>query len=408
LATPERRLPKQALALPEDFIKRMTNRARALAVLHYENYDRLPIVHFGFWHETLMKWQQEGHITAEEATTWADGNPADQTIGAKLGFDFNWGCCYDPQPGLFPAFEEVVVETLPDGGRKVRDGEGVLVMKKDDAVSIPTELDHLLKTRADWETHYLPRLQVTPERLQTSKVNVSGRMTPFYEGGLAYLQAPEKRTEPVGLYCGSLFGRLRNIVGLVELSYLQADQPEFYDEMLNVFGELTYTCVAQVLATGARFDFAHFWEDICYNAGPLVTPRLFRAKVGPHYRRITELLKQSDIDIVSLDCDGKIDALIPTWFENGVNTMFPIEVGTWQASIAPWREKYGQGLRGVGGMNKTVFAYDYAAIDAEIERLKPLVALGGYLPCPDHRIAPDAKWENVRYYCEKMRKTFGG
>ena len=48
-----------------------------------------------------------------------------------------------------------------------------------------------------------------------------------------------------------------------------------------------------------------------------------------------------------------------------------------------------------------------AAIDAEIERLKPLVALGGYIPCPDHRIAPDAKWDLVRYYCDCMRQEFG-
>lgn len=82
--------------------------------------------------------------------------------------------------------------------------------------------------------------------------------------------------------------------------------------------------------------------------------------------------------------------------------MFPIEVGTWDASIAPWREKYGKELRGVGGMNKNVFSHDFAAVDAEIERLKSLIALGGYIPCPDHRIAPDAKWENVRHYCEKM------
>ena len=113
------------------------------------------------------------------------------------------------------------------------------------------------------------------------------------------------------------------------------------------------------------------------------------------------------LDIISLDCDGLIDSLLPIWLENGVNTMFPIEVGTWNASIRPWREQYGRELRGVGGMNKTVFAYDYAAIDAEVDRLVSLVELGGYIPCPDHRIAPDAKWENVQYYCEQMRKKLG-
>jgi len=89
-----------------------------------------------------------------------------------------------------------------------------------------------------------------------------------------------------------------------------------------------------------------------------------------------------------------------------LEVMFPIEVGTWNASIEPWRAKYGKEIRGVGGMNKTCFSRDYKAIDEEVERLKRLVSLGGYIPCPDHRIAPDAKWENVQYYCEKIREAF--
>jgi uroporphyrinogen decarboxylase len=58
-------------------------------------------------------------------------------------------------------------------------------------------------------------------------------------------------------------------------------------------------------------------------------------------------------------------------------------------------------------MNKVVMTRDHAAIDAEIERMKPLVDLGGYIPCPDHRLAPDSKWENVQYDCDRMRATFG-
>ncbi|NLB38895.1 MAG: hypothetical protein GX810_06580, partial [Clostridiales bacterium] len=143
-----------------------------------------------------------------------------------------------------------------------------------------------------------------------------------------------------------------------------------------------------------------------FKTGPLVSPRVFAELVGPHYKRITAMLNDHGIDIVSLDCDGCIDLLVPIWLENGVNTMFPIEVGTWNASIAPWRALYGEELRGVGGMDKRVFAHDKAAIDAEIERLKPLVALGRYLPCPDHRIPPDAKFELVQYYCDRFRTTF--
>ncbi len=58
-------------------------------------------------------------------------------------------------------------------------------------------------------------------------------------------------------------------------------------------------------------------------------------------------------------------------------------------------------------MDKRVFSHDRAAVEAEVERLKPLVELGGYIPCPDHRIAPDAEWDNVIYYCQRLREVFG-
>ena len=55
-------------------------------------------------------------------------------------------------------------------------------------------------------------------------------------------------------------------------------------------------------------------------------------------------------------------------------------------------------------MDKRVFAQDRQAVDKEIERLKKLVEMGGYIPCPDHRIAPDAKFELVKYYCEQFKE----
>jgi hypothetical protein len=384
----------------------VNNRERTLAILNYESYDRLPLVHFGFWEETLQKWAVEGHLTCEEAENWGDSNPVDAAISERLGFDFNWANCFSPITRLLPPIEEKVLEELPDGSRKVLNGDGAVVIQKDDATGIPPEIDHILKGRKEWEEFFLPRLQFSEERITDTDVNTGKEKLPFEQGGLGYLQRGEWEN-PYGLYCGSLYGVIRNWLGLEGSAYLQVDDPALFDEMIQTVGELCYRCTERVLEIGVRFDFAHFWEDICFKSGPLINPRVFRDKVGPHYERITSLLAGHGVRIVSLDCDGKIDALVPIWLENGVNTMFPIEVGTWEASIRPWREAYGRELRGVGGMDKRVFAYDCVAIDAEVERLKPLVELGGYIPCPDHRIPPDAKWENVQYYCDGMRKVFG-
>ena len=380
----------------------MNNRGRIMAVLNYEKYDRFPVVHFGFWAETLQKWVTEGHISAEDARNWSDGNPADAAIGGKLGFDCNYYSCFHPNAGLCPTFEPRILKTLPDGSTHVLNNDGVVVLQMPEAGSIPSEIEHLFKGRNEWEEHYKHRFQFTSDRIFKANVRVNDKMISFDNGGLEFLKADE-RDYIYGLHCGSLFGQIRNFIGVENCSYLYVDDEPLFDEIVSMVGELSYQTVKAVLETGAKFDFAHFWEDICYKNGPLVTPAVFDEKVGPYYKRITDLVNQYGINIVSLDCDGMIDSLIPTWLDNGVNTMFPIEVGTWNASIAPWRKRYGKQLRGVGGMNKNVFAGDYSSIDAEVDRLKALIELGGYIPCPDHRIAPDAKWDNIRYYCDKMR-----
>ena len=371
----------------------MNNRERTHAIMNYENYDRMPVVHFGLWDETLEKWVKEGHISKDEAEGRNGGNPPPEAM-ERLGFDFGWGCgVFGCNTSLNPVFERKVVEELPDGTMKVRDHDGVIILQAPDAGSIPAEVDHLLKDRQSWEEHFLPRLQFSEDRIDFAR--------------LEELKSEQDEREKLrGLACGSLLGVIRNWLGVTGVSYLWADDPELYDEIIDTSANLTYKCLEMVLATGIKFDYANFWEDICFKNGPLVIPSVFDEKCGPHYKRITKLLNKHGINIISLDCDGMIDALIPTWINNGVNTMFPIEVGTWHASIAPWREQYGKKLKGVGGMNKNVFAKDFTAVDAELERLKPLIELGGFIPCPDHRIPPGSKWDNVRYYCDQMRKLF--
>ena len=371
----------------------MTSRENAMAILRYQPYERMPIVAFGFWAETVQKWADEGHITQEEADDYirfGDNGKGDKSIMEKLGFDFNWNSCIGAHVLLRPGFEVEVRETFADGSKIIRDASGLICKVKPDTVSIPSEIGTYLTDRDVWEAEYLPKLQMSLDRI------------PF--DAIKAIPAPEDREIPVGLHLGSLIGHMRNMLGVEELSYLYADDEELYEEIVNTMCGLCYDCAKAILETGVKFDYAHYWEDICYKNGPLVSPGVFSELVGPWYRKISDLLAEYGVDIISLDCDGCIDALLPIWLENGVNTMFPIEVGTWGANIAPWREKYGKQVRGVGGMNKTVFARNKAAVDEEVERLKKLVELGGYIPCPDHRIAPDAEFELVQYYCQRMRE----
>ena len=203
----------------------MNNLERAMAVLNYQDYDRLPIVHFAFWSETVQKWEEEGHLSPEETH---DHN----AIGRKLGFDFDWFTTAMPVTGmnlLYPPFEPTVIEELPDGSQKVLDDFGVVVLKKAGANGIPPEYDHLLKDRKTWEEHYQPRLQFASERINYK----------FLET----LKDPGSRDQPVGIYCGSLLGEIRNCLGVLGMSYLVVDDAPLMDEIITTYADLYYQII---------------------------------------------------------------------------------------------------------------------------------------------------------------------
>lgn len=372
----------------------MKTRERIKAIFRFEKVDRLPIVHFGYWHETLAKWAQEGYISKDLAENVGDGNEADKELDKILGWDQSFGAAaalYDM--GLRPWFEVEILKELPDGSKHIRGGDGVVILQKPDAVSIPSEIEHLLVDRASWEKYYKPRLIFSEDR-NGSNPDI-----------IKHINDPN-RDNYLSVIAGSLYGTIRNWVGVVGCSYLMADDPDLLKEIIDTFADLQYECLKRTLAITSNFDGVSLWEDICYNHGPLINPKLLNEWCGPHYKRLTDLCRSYGLNFIHLDCDGKIDELVPIWVNNGVNVMFPMEVGTWGGSYSNFRSLLGKKVLGVGGMDKKVFALEYKDIDTEIERLKPIIELGGFIPCPDHRIAPDAKFDNVKYYIEKMRKQF--
>ena len=269
--------------------------------------------------------------------------------------------------------------------------DGLIEKIKPGTVSIPSEDDYLLKDREAFETLYKPKMQFFPERIDLEYFRHFNHTRP--------------QDVAVGLAVGSVLGNIRNMTSVVGMSYLIYDEDEeLFADIVNTYAEMQYKCVDEILSMGVKFDYGHYWEDICFNNGPLLSPEMFEELCAKHYKRRNELCHKYGIKLISLDCDGVTEKLLPTWLNSGVNIMFPIEIGTWGDQFEPARKKFGKEMRGVGGMDKTAFRKDKAAVDAEIERVRRLAALGGFIPCPDHRIMPGSKFELVQYYADEIKK----
>jgi uroporphyrinogen decarboxylase len=369
----------------------LNDRERFYATMHYQSRDRSPLCDFGYWDETIVVWYDQG-LPRDVVQT------DDQVFHDFFGLDFSLrrvGLGMGVEVGLFPEFKETVLEDRGDH-EVIQQKDGVRVLRRKFMSSIPKHLDHLLVDRDSWNRHYKPRLDPANQ----------DRFPPDWEQRVDALLDPQ-RDYPLFIPGGSLYGWIRNWMGLDNLSYVVHDDPAWFEEMVSTVADCIIGTLTPVLQSGVQFDACGMWEDMCYRAGPLLSPKHFKQFLVPQYRRITELLHQYGVDVVWVDCDGRIDALIPLWLEGGVNCMFPVEVGTWNADPLELRKRFGWDLLMLGGFDKRILAGTQDQITKEIHRLTPLVEQGGYIGFCDHLVPPDVPLENYMFYLDQVRKVWG-
>jgi uroporphyrinogen decarboxylase len=356
--------------------------------MHYRPRDRSPIWDFGFWDDTLPVWHTQG---LPEYVTRAS---SDAYFGMDDGLEFG-AAAVGVEAGLSPKFPYGVLE---DRGEEelILQEDGVQVIRTKVLGSIPQPQSHSLTDRASWRKHFKPRLD--PDH--------PSRFPPDWDARVEEWRNPA-RTYPLVLPGGSLYGWIRNWMGMEQLAYVIYDDPAWFEEMVETVADCIIGTLTKLLATGATFEACGMWEDMAYNAGPLISPRHFRQYMVPHYRRITDLLRRHGVDVIWVDCDGNIEKLVPLWLEAGVNCMFPLEVGVWGADPVAYRRQYGKDLLIMGGVDKHLLATTPEAIRAEVERLAPLVEEGGFIGFCDHRVPPDVPLANYLYYLEQARAIWG-
>ena len=365
----------------------MNARERFRNTMHYKPVDRCPIRDFGFWDETLLVWKRYGLPEFVE-----NGTAANEFFG--MDPEFPCGGLTD----LRPYFEEEVLEDRGDS-EIVRDRDGVVVERGKIMSAIPKHLHHLLRDRESWEKHYKPRMRPDDRKRFLSEELWSKWVEKW---------ARPDREYPLFIHAGSLYGRQREWFGLTRVSEVIYDDPCLFEEIVETCADIAIAVIERICGEcGVRPEAASIWEDMCYSAGPLISPKTFQQVLVPHYRRIVDTLHRYDVDVIFVDCDGKIDRLLPLWLEAGVNCMFPLEVGTWGTDPVEYRRQYGRDLLMMGGFDKRILARTKRDITAEVERLAPLVEEGGFIPFCDHRVPPDVPLSNYIHYLNEAKRVWG-
>lgn len=371
------------MSQPDEKIATMTSAERFRAVMHYQPVDHVTDMEFGYWSEIYTQWPTQG-LPALPAN--------DRAFELYFGLEQMGGAPIATT--MLPGFTRQAVE-IKDGYEYFTDGDGVLCRRPANGLStMPEHLQYPLTDEKDWVEKFLPRLD--PER--------SDRVAENLEATIDWI---EQQNNISVVFGGSLLGTPRNWIGFEQICMTMCTNPALIERIMDDLTRVSYITLERALPRIAgKVCALAFWEDICFNAGPMVSPEWFRRMATPRYKQLTDLAKRHGIDIAYVDCDGQILQLVDCWLEGGVNTMFPLERNGGSDPVL-LRQRYGRDLRLMGGVNKVTMAQGGDAIRRELEALAPVVTDGGYIPFCDHRCPPNVTLEKYREYLKAKREIFG-
>jgi len=392
----------------------LTIRERFLKIMNFEPCDRTLAWEFCYWAGAVKRWYKEGLVKKEgipEKFNHADivhgpglywpaylGRKgkgltlSDSPVGTDVDQFFNLDEGIERVPvnhWVDPEFELKVLNE-DERNKLIINQWGVKQKITKMMTSPPEDIEWPVKNRKDWleykETHF--------------RLNIKNRLpVDFSDMAKRYRNI----TVPlmIGGYPGGFYGSFRILCGDVGISMLYYDDPKLVHEILDFLTDFWIQIYEEVLKD-VKPDFFLFWEDMAYNLGSIISPRVFREFLLPRYKRFTNFLKSHNVNITLIDCDGDTSELIPLWIEGGVTGQYPLEPLV-KMDLRKLRRDFPK-FQLLGGINKKYFSMGKEQIDEGLEFVPELIEKGGYIPFADHCIVETTSWENMQYYRKQLWK----
>jgi len=140
-------------------------------------------------------------------------------------------------------------------------------------------------------------------------------------------------------------------------------------------------------------------DDLGTQAGPQMSPELYREMIKPHHARLWQGIKRMSGKPLLLHSCGSLYRLIPDLIEIGLDALNPVQVSAADMDSARLKREFGRDLTFWGGGCDTQHVLPRGTVqevEAEVRRrVEDLHRDGGFVFCPVHNIQPDVPPENI-------------
>jgi uroporphyrinogen decarboxylase len=373
----------------------MNARERYLAAVLFGEPDRVPLEPGCGRQSTRARW-------------YSEGLPEDVANYNRYAYELAGGELPAPESGpgfpvnerMIPIFEEKVIEEREDS-RIVQDWKGNIceIGKEYTVEHLRNAIDFVtrrwvkcpVESDEDWQDMKRRYDPATPGRLPADAADLKVRLA--------------DREHPITLHFSGPFWQLREWLGFEDLCMAFYDKPALIQDMLDFWCDY----ILRLMERAFEFvvpDCVHLSEDMAYKKFAMISPEMTRRYLLPVWRKWGEAIRAAGVPVYAIDSDGFIGELIPIWLEAGVNACDPIEVAAGN-DIVQMRREFGRDMAFHGGVDKRAMAKGGAVIEAEMARLEPVIADGGFIPSCDHGVPADVSWPDYCHYVELLARMTG-
>lgn len=354
----------------------MTSYERFAAALARKPVDMLP-VKVSPWGDTVKRWREEGHIGPEE------------DIAEHFGQDMREAGWIDCVADL--DFENEIMEETEET-ILTRDGNGALLRRHKLHDSTPEHVDFAVKDRYGWEELIKPLL-----------LDVDKRRIPFesYRKEKAYAAEKQKYLCWGGV---APFEQMHPICGHEYMLMGMALDPDWVKDMVNTYADFTIKHLEVLFAEEGKPDGLFFYEDMGFKNKPFMSPAMYREIVQPGHKKLFDYAHSLGCKVIVHSC-GYVEPLVPGLIEAGMDCLQAMEVKAGM-DLPTLFSRFGDKIAFFGGLDvRTLISNDRAAIDAELQKIVPIVkGGGGYILHTDHSEPPEVDHETMHYFIDRARE----
>ncbi len=198
-------------------------------------------------------------------------------------------------------------------------------------------------------------------------------------------------------------------VGFEQWLLSLGDNPPWVEAVLDrVLEVLQQMHGAYLDVVGPYLDLVTLWDDYGAEAGPLISPEMWRRLIKPRLAALVSNLKSKTRAHVAIHSCGSLRALLDDLIEVGIEVINPVQVTAAGMQPAELKARYGRHLSFWGGIDTRRVLPRGRPTDVECairETIRALGPGGGYILAAVHNLQPDVPPENIVTLYDTARRA---